>query len=150
MANVSGWITQEKYILGSTPAEMEDLLGVPSGYFSHGAVVWALQRLPHPNEFELGGFTHWPGGRPRGVQPDTSIPSTPAFVSKHKGFARDSWSLTGPDRLVKVVPNWAPAHVDTWPVGKGVKQWKILTEIPAFESMRLGANQPYLPYRCKY
>ena len=150
MANVSGWITQEKYILGSKPVEMEDLLGVPSGYFTHGAVVWTLQRFPHPNEFELGGFTHWTGGRPRSGQRDPSIHSTPAFITKHKGFARDSWSLVGPDRLVKVVPNLPPTHIDTWPVGKGVKQWKLLTEIPALEVMRLRANQPYLPYRCKY
>jgi hypothetical protein len=140
MANVSGWITQEKYILGSKPAEMEYLLGVPRGYFSHGAAVWALQRLPHPNEFELGGFTHWPGGLPRRGQRDTSIPSTSAFISKHKGFARDLWSLAGPDRLVKVVPNWPPTHIDSWPVGKGVKQWKLLTEIPAPRNHAAGSE----------
>jgi hypothetical protein len=150
MANVSGWITQEKFILGSTPTQMEDILGLPRGYLSHGAVIWALQRLPEVNEFELGGFTHWPGGQPVSGRRDESIPWTSDFVLKHKGFDRDSWSLAGPDRLVKVVPNQQPSRVDSWPIGKGAKQWKLLAEIPALEIMRLGSSVRYLPYHGKY
>lgn len=149
MPNASGWITQEKFVLGSTPSQMEAILGLPNGYFSHGAIIWALQRFPEPNEFELGGYTHWPGGQPVGGGLDRST-WTKQFVSKHKGFAQDSWSLAGPDRLVKVVPNQPPAYVPAWPVGKGAKQWKLLAEIPALEIMRLGKDQPYLPYRSKY
>jgi len=149
MPNVSGWITQEKFILGWTPGQMEGILGLPTGYFSHGATLWVLVQLPQPNEFELGGFTHWPGGQPVGERVDRSA-WTPEFVSKHKGFARDSWSLSGPDRLVKVVPNQPPSYVPSWPVGKGAKQWKLLGELPAIEIMRLGRDQPYLPYRSKY
>src|SRR5260370_1103640 len=114
MPTVRGWITQEKYILGWTPTEMEELLGLPRGYFSHGAVVWSLLRTPQVNEFELGGFTHWPGGQPVGGRRDQSISWTDDFVKKHKDFARNSWSLTGPDRLVKVSPNQEPTRVDTW------------------------------------
>jgi hypothetical protein len=125
---------------------MEQILGLPQGYFSHGAILWALLRLPEFNEFELGGFTHWPGGQPVGERQNRSN-WTNEFVSKHKGFARDAWSLTGPDRLVKAIPNQAPSYVPSWPVGKGVKQWKLLTEIPACEVMRLGKDEPYLPYR---
>jgi hypothetical protein len=150
MASVSGWITQEKFIVGSTPTEMEEILGLPPGYFSHGAVVWALQRFPASNEFELGGLTHWPGGQPvSGDRVDRSLWSKD-FVSKHKGFARDSWSHSGPDRPVKVTPNHAPSYVPSWPKGRGAKQWKLVAEIPAVEIMRLGKDEPYRPYKGKY
>jgi len=143
MPTVSGWITQDKFLLRRTPTEMEPLLGVPPGYFSQGVTLLVLLRLPEHDEFELGGYTHWPGGRPVDGKLDPSVPRTPEFVTRHKGFARESWSLTGPERLIKAVPNRPPHPVLSWPVGRGVKQWKLLAPIPALEVARLARDEPY-------
>jgi hypothetical protein len=64
LQKVGGYITQEKYIVGKTPAEMERLLGLPAGELKNGASAMRLNRLPNPNEFELRGYTNTPGGLP--------------------------------------------------------------------------------------
>jgi hypothetical protein len=64
LSDVGGYITQEKYIMGKTPAEMEKLLGLPAGELKNGANAMRLNRLPTASEFELRGYTNTPNGQP--------------------------------------------------------------------------------------
>ena len=57
-----GYVTQEKYLFGLTPREIERDLGLKSGMLSHGASLYALTRLPLDHEFEFKIHTGFPGG----------------------------------------------------------------------------------------
>jgi hypothetical protein len=60
---VGGYITNEKFVLGRTPAEMERILGLTLGELGDGAHVMRLNRLPTSEEFELRGYTNTPAGQ---------------------------------------------------------------------------------------
>lgn len=62
-AGVGGYITNEKFIAGRTPAEMERILGLKRGELGDGAHVMRLNRLPTSEEFELRGYTNTPDGK---------------------------------------------------------------------------------------
>lgn len=62
LGSVGGYITCLRNVCGKTPAQMEDLLGFQKGAFGSGVVLWKLDRLPKPEEFELRGYTYLPGG----------------------------------------------------------------------------------------
>ncbi len=61
---VSGFFTQEKFIKGRTPKEMERILGLESGSLENGATIYALTETPNADQFVPAGYTHMPGGRP--------------------------------------------------------------------------------------
>src|SRR5215208_2350382 len=44
---VSGFFTQEKFILGRTPQQMEDDLGLKSGDLINGATIYELSQTPN-------------------------------------------------------------------------------------------------------
>ena len=141
---VGGWITQEKFILGKTPEEMEAILGFRPGRLGQGVCILALNRLPREDEFEFGGYTYWPGGNPvhgsKGAKFDEKVVKA--------SLIRELWRLSGPDRLVKVIPNVPHTDLETYPIGKGAPQWKIKSPvtIPATVVACLKKGEPYLPY----
>lgn len=81
---VRGYITQEKFIRGRTPAEMEKILGLPSGELdSQGAIVEALDQIPTEKQFGLRSYTQRPGG------------TVPVQGSKYPvGLGAPQWELT--------------------------------------------------------
>jgi len=62
--NVSGFFTQEKFIKGSTPKQMEHDLGLQSGTLENGATIYEFTDTPTAEQFVPAGYTHMPGGRP--------------------------------------------------------------------------------------
>ena len=63
-SEVRGYITQEKYVRGLTPTQMEAQLGLKPGTLKNGATVLSLDRVPEPHEFALRGYTQTPDGVP--------------------------------------------------------------------------------------
>ena len=59
---VSGFFTQEKFILGRTPQQMEDDLGLKPGDLINGATIYELSQTPNAEQFVPAGYTHMPGG----------------------------------------------------------------------------------------
>jgi len=151
--HVGGWFTRERFLLGKTPEEMEQLLGLRPGRCSLGACVLAFNgcsplirfnRLPAANEFDFGGYTYWLGGKPAG---DYQPP--PINEQKVKANVIESWSLYGPERPVKVIANIPHANHETYTIGTGVPQWKLRSgvAVPAAVISCLGKDERYLPYR---
>jgi len=63
---VRGYITQEKFVRGRTPEQMEKLLGLPEGELTtkgQGAIIEVLEQIPSEGQFELRGYTQRPGGK---------------------------------------------------------------------------------------
>ena len=59
---VSGFFTQEKFILGRTPQQMEHDLGLKPGDLKMGATIYELSQTPTAEQFVPAGYTHMPGG----------------------------------------------------------------------------------------
>lgn len=123
---IMGYFTLEKYINGRPLGELERILGYGKGSLAQGADVYALARLPDPNEFELRGYTAWPQGGVPGMQRAGG-----SFdMNKLKMMVRqEAWSLTGGNRPVKVVPKTGG---NSYPVGLGVPQWELVKPVPAY------------------
>ncbi len=60
---VSGFFTQEKFILGRTPQQMEHDLGLHLGDLKNGATIYELSETPNAEQFVPAGYTHMPGGK---------------------------------------------------------------------------------------
>jgi len=65
---VRGCVVSAKFVLGRPLALTERILGLLPGELTQGAVLLRLNRLPHPNEFDLAtGYTNvaaYPGYPP--------------------------------------------------------------------------------------
>src|SRR5258706_11656416 len=59
---ISGFFTQEKFILGRTPQKMEHDLGLLPGDLKNGATIYELSQTPTAEQFVPAGYTHMPGG----------------------------------------------------------------------------------------
>ena len=119
---VTGYITQDKFLLGRKLSEIERLLGFQPGRLSQGATFIKLTELPKAGQFNLAGYSMTAEHRhatPRGLD-----------VVKLKSLAFAQWTLSGRDRLIKVVPAIAHDRLmdpdEQYPPGEGVPQWKLL------------------------
>jgi len=85
-----GYCTTLKYVLGRTPAQMEDLVGLKSGSkLAHGAEVFTVAPLPTRGQFKLRGYTQCPGGVPTN---DPGYVSHPLYPP---GAGVPQWDLDG-------------------------------------------------------
>jgi hypothetical protein len=122
---VSGYLTKEKFVVGRTLIEMEDILGYQRGRFAEGIVVAHPTRLPLASEFETAGYSM--------VAKHKYNQPTELNLEKLKQNAMASWATFGWERLVKVWPNMPPDDKldrDTqYPPGDGAPQWNLTAEI---------------------
>ena len=116
---VSGCLTQDKFFAGRSLSAIESILGFRAGRFSAGIAVVALTQLPTLQHFELGAYSNVATHHPL---------STLGFnVDKLKVHASSTWSIAGPDRLVKVIPSLGHDRTMNpdvqYPPGRGAPQW---------------------------
>ncbi|WP_132255609.1 hypothetical protein [Methylobacterium segetis] len=83
-----GYCTTFKYVVGRTPAQMEEIVGIKVGSkLSNGAEIFAVSPLPNRGSFDLKGYTQCPGGVPT---------DSPAYVSHPvypPGLGAPQWDL---------------------------------------------------------
>lgn len=124
---VSGCVTKEKFIRGRTLADIERYLGFSAGRLREGMAVAALRRLPELNQFQLAGYSN--------VATHRHVPPPGLDIERLKANALATWSVMGPERLVKVLP--AIRHNPSlepdvqYPPGDGVPQWIVTAQIDA-------------------
>lgn len=155
--NVKGFITRERWLLGKTPREMARLLGFDESRMAQGARIYALLVLPSNDQFEFAGHTYWSGGKPEG-EPVNLWPEEHKAIDRRfmrspeiraKDNVRATWTLNGPERLVKVDTKTAhdmnlPPKVQ-YPPGAGVEQWILLVGLPAQLVREIGLDEKYRP-----
>jgi hypothetical protein len=61
-ARAVGYVTQEKYLFGKTPTEIERALGLPPFSLGRGCRIFCLQRLPQPSEYSYELSAAHPNG----------------------------------------------------------------------------------------
>src|ERR1700674_5076742 len=59
---LGGYITLGKFLLGKTPQQIEEALGLPSGSLGSGARIFRFTRLPMIGEYEYELTALHPGG----------------------------------------------------------------------------------------
>lgn len=127
---VWGCITQEKYIMGRSAAELERILGFHNGRLRQGFVVAALDQVPAANEFEFLGYTQVAEHRH-----DASATKNLDINKLKEMVRRDVFAVSGINRLVKVLANiphqLSMSNDDQYPPGLGVPQWKLTRSVGA-------------------
>ena len=94
-----GYCTTLKYIVGRTPAEMEQIVGfAPDSKLMGGADIFVVRPLPSASEFTLKGYTQCPGGIPSDAPGYVSHPMYPP------GLGAPQWDLNGvpQSRLIQI------------------------------------------------
>lgn len=103
-AYTAGYCTTFKYIVGRTPAEMEDIVGLAKGSkLAGGADIFVVDPLPTPVQFELRGYTQLPDG---------VATNSPGYVPHPRyppGLGAPQWELSaypqsGLKRIASVLP----------------------------------------------
>ena len=127
MKAVKGYVTVEKSIIGRTPRELEDALGLPVGWFNRGCRVYRLTRLPQAHEIEYDLTLD---------QPD--------------GLAFDEWAAidNALRRRLEVegtLGDYGPAKPIYRPGSRSIHQWRLTAELPAAVVIELLPNVTY-PY----
>lgn len=123
----AGCITQDKYLKGKSMRQIEKILGFQQGRFAEGMYVAILTELPSDGEFELAGYSQVASHRR-----DAKSAQSGLDVNKLKKNVLSSWQLSGPDRLVKIIPNIKHDNAldpnTQYPPGLGVPQWNLTKE----------------------
>ncbi|MBI4903099.1 MAG: hypothetical protein HY820_05650 [Acidobacteria bacterium] len=125
--SIRGYVTKLKFINGRDLQSIERILGFQAGRFQLGMWVIRLDRLPEAHEFDVASYSMVAEHRhqvPAGLN-----------IARIKQLARESWSLTGGDSLVKIIAvvghNPALNPDDQYPPGAGAPQWKLIVPIAA-------------------
>ena len=121
MKGVKGYVTIEKSIIGRTPRELEDDLGLPAGCFNRGCRVYRLTRLPQSHEIEYELTVEQPDGLPF-----------------------DEWGAL--DEVLRRRLDPGHTHRPIYAPGRrSIHQWRLTTEVPAAVVIDLLPNVTY-PY----
>lgn len=57
-----GFITLARFLLGLTPKQIENELGLPKGHLESGARIYRFARLPGPSEYDFELTAKYPNG----------------------------------------------------------------------------------------
>ncbi|HYM04828.1 MAG TPA: hypothetical protein VET85_17885, partial [Stellaceae bacterium] len=68
----TGYFTEEKWVFGKTPAELERQLGMAEGDYRAGVKIWHITTLPRIDQFDIRAYTHLPDGKPYKPPTDSS------------------------------------------------------------------------------
>ncbi len=65
---ITGWFTSEIFLVGKSPEDFEQILGFDNRlgreYLVHGVDVFEFTQPIQAGQFDLGGYTYLPGGKP--------------------------------------------------------------------------------------
>jgi len=112
---VKGYVTQEKFLFGKTSVQIETALGLRPFELGSYCYVYALARVPRPDEVEFKLTCAFPDGKVFEKESfDQAMVARDNFLN-----AKDLF-----DRSYTPVTNYYP------PGSPNVLQWKILEDIP--------------------
>lgn len=142
-----GYVTQEKYLYGKGSTQIESILGLRPGELAVMCYVYALERLPLPNEVEFKFSCAFPDGEP------FEAAQASKMMQARADFAN------GVDLYGEISKNTSMTPVaQHYPPGSGmVPQWTLTSPVPVQSLIATvtpilvfprpnGSIQPYSPH----
>ena len=71
---IGGYFTLAMFLIGKTPLEIKEVLGLRRDSMQHGAIILDFLRLPSPTEYTYELTTDHPGGVPETFMSDPNYP----------------------------------------------------------------------------
>ena len=138
-ASTKGFVTRFDSVGANEPGRLDSLLGYKAGTLAAGYHLLVLAQPVRPNHVKFAAYTYASDGR---WGKPTNDPGTDRLrpsvhdgmeglydISRlQKAFAEDPRNLSGPGRIVKIVPVAPPKGdnpADDYPVGLGIAQWQL-------------------------
>jgi len=118
---------------------LESLLGYKAGRLAGGWALLDLTRLPTPNDFEFRGYSYLSGGIIQGHKEENKDGKTAEVRLKDgnfdvlalkKSLIKNTFSVSGTKRLVKILPKDPPSGNKDYPPGLGIPQWELIKKMP--------------------
>lgn len=142
IVQMRGFFGKALFLRQQPAAELERRLGYRAGRLREGWWLLFAMKMPAPEGFEVAGYSQMSGGVVQGHLPRPADPRTAEARLRDDGhdliglktrLVEQTFKLTGPERLAKVVPV-ADAHgtpgVPDYPPGSGIPQWKLTQGLP--------------------
>jgi hypothetical protein len=131
---MAGFVTKAAFLRGLGAEEIERRLGYAHGRLASGYWLLFLEQTPSPDEFEFMGYSQMSGGAPQGhLNPlggQTAEQSLRAggfdLLRLKQKVIRETFRISGPQRLAKVLPIDPARGPTPYPPGSGVPQWRLL------------------------
>lgn len=122
--SIKGYVTQEKYLYGLVPAQIERLLGLRPHELGSLAYVFSLDRLPVRGEFEFKFSTAFPDGKAFDFESGSKDQKALADARRDYAEGRNLYEGAATPRSMTPV-------VQFYPPGSGmVPQWQLIRPVP--------------------
>ena len=145
MVRSKGFVTRLNSVVNQPADELERRLGYNRGRLAAGWALLLLKPLKPEDrvvgaDFRFAGYTHFSGGRIGDPRLGSARPNVHAELKRNLAnparfadeFAAQRFPVTGPERIVRIVPISAPdpvlAESALYPTGAGVPQWILTVE----------------------
>lgn len=137
--NVKGYFTQFHFVAGKSASRLESLLGYKAGRLAGGWALLELTRLPAPGDFEFRGYSYFSGGIIQGHKEENKDGKTAEVRLKDGNYdvlalktalIKNTFTISGSKRLVKIVPKDPPSGNRDYPPGAGIPQWELTRRMP--------------------
>lgn len=129
---MDGFFTHARYLRSQPAEEIERRLGYRKGRLASGWWLLFLQQMPAPDQFEYRGYSQMSGGRAQGhldpgnpTAEETLLRSGVKVFSLKSRTLKDTFFLSGPGRLAKIVPIAGAFGALDYPPGSGIPQFEL-------------------------
>ena len=146
---MTGFFTKAWFMRQQPPAELERRLGFAQGRLARGWWLLFLEQMPTPNDFEFMGYTHMSGGVVQGhlrpgptAEQELKSSKFDVFGMKRRTILQ-TFRLSGPDRLAKLLPVGDASGAIPYPPGSGFPQWKLIQPLKFRVWGLVGPGQMY-------
>jgi hypothetical protein len=133
---MKGFFTKARFLRQQPAAELERRLGYAQGRLAKGWWLLFLEQMPTPNDFEFMGYSYMSGGVAQGhlrqgptAEQELKAGKYDVFGLKRRTILQ-TFRLSGPERLAKVVPIDGESGAMPYPPGSGFPQWKLIQPLP--------------------
>lgn len=134
-----GFFTKAHWLRMQTAAEVERRIGYRAGRLSQGWYLLFLLQKPTPDQFEFRGYSYMSNGIPFGHLPNPPDPRNAEqrlhqggydTARMKQGIIQNVFTLSGHNRLAKVIPARGEFGKLDYPPGSGIEQWTLTVPLP--------------------
>jgi hypothetical protein len=154
-ANLRGFFTKALYLRNQPSLEVERRLGYRAGRLDEGWWLCFLLQMPRGDDFEVRGYSQMSGGVAQGHLASPPDPKNAEQKLKADGFDMakikgdlivNTFRLSGPERLAKVIPARGEFGENDYPPGSGIPQWTLTKPLQFMVAAFVGPREQYMGF----